>query len=292
MNRFIQIFLFSLLLLGDGFFYASAQENFCPLPPAPDWVSEVQPEVPAEYTPIDEYYLGRAVAATILTRYSPWLLKPGLTVYLNSICAAVAINSPAPNLYNGYHIMILDSPELNAFSTSGGHIFLSRGLVETLDSEDALAAIIAHEIAHIQLKHSVEVLNSLKRTKALSIMDQLAGNGSIAEDCGGSLWDIGSLFDKSVWEIAHTMLVNGFSQAQEFAADTYALSLLAATGYDPSALVDVLHILEKDFSPAGFHQTHPPAAIRIANLQGPLENYRIPDTRSFRTARYQFWFNK
>jgi predicted Zn-dependent protease len=206
---------------------------------------------------------------------------------LNRICTALVINSPVPGLYNGYHVLILDSPELNAFATSGGHIFICRGLVEALDSEDALAALIAHEIAHIQLKHSIEALNTLKLTETLSDSDQSGDNGGTAEEGGGSLWDTAGLFENSVWEIANTMLVNGFSQAQEFAADVYALSLLAAAGYDPSGMVEALGILEKDFSPAGFHRTHPPAAIRISNIQNALKNYRIPNTRSFRSSRYR-----
>jgi predicted Zn-dependent protease len=209
---------------------------------------------------VDEYFLGRAVGA-------------------------IVINSPIPDLYNGYHLQILDSPELNAFATPGGHIFLCRGLVEALDSEDALAAVIAHEIAHIQLKHSVEIITTITRTSELSAPDHPANAD------GGSLWNRESLFDESVWEIANAMLTNGFSQSQEFAADIYALSLLAAAGYNPSSLVDVLWVLESDFSPAGFNRTHPPAAIRIANIQAPLRTYHIQDTRSFRAARYKFYFN-
>jgi predicted Zn-dependent protease len=289
MNGFMQRFLFSLLLPGTGVFCAFAQEQPGPENPggmmtAPAWVSGVQSNAAEEYSPEDEYYLGRAVAATILTRYALWGGNPGLTAYLNRICAAMIINSPVSGLYNGYHVVILDSPELNAFATSGGHVFLCRGLVETLDSEDALAAVIAHEIAHIQLKHGIEVLNTLKRTEALSVVDKAADSGS--------LWDRASLFDRSVWEIANTMLVNGFSQAQEFAADVYALSLLATAGYAPSGMVEVLQILEKDFSPAGLHRTHPPAVVRIANIQSSIGNYRIQDTRTSRTSRYRFWFNQ
>jgi predicted Zn-dependent protease len=166
------------------------------------------------------------------------------------------IGSPDPALYNGCHVQILDSPELNAFATSGGHIFLCRGLIEALDSEDALAAVIAHELAHIQLKHSIADITTVKQTTE-SIPD-----GASNTD-GGSLWNRESLFDQSVWEIANSMLINGFSQSQEFAADAYALSLLASACYMPSSMIDVLRVLEKDFSPAGFNSTHPPAAIRI-----------------------------
>ncbi|MDR0303142.1 MAG: peptidase M48, partial [Treponema sp.] len=73
-----------------------------------------------EITPEQEYYIGRAVAANILSNYKFWTGGPALTAYLNNICTAITINSPRPDVYNGYHVAILDSNEINAFATSGG----------------------------------------------------------------------------------------------------------------------------------------------------------------------------
>ncbi|MCL2128659.1 MAG: M48 family metalloprotease, partial [Treponema sp.] len=102
-----------------------------------------------EITPEQEYYIGRAVGANILSTYRIWNGSPALTAYANRICNAITFNSPRPDIYNGYHVMLLDTDEINAFATSGGHIFLSRGIVTSAKSEDALAGVIAHEIAHI-----------------------------------------------------------------------------------------------------------------------------------------------
>jgi len=121
-------------------------------------------------TPEDEYYLGRAVAANILAVYKPYTVNTELTNYLNLICQALVINSSEPAVYNGYHVMVLDSRELNSFSTPGGHIFITKGLIDIVPSEDALAGIIAHEMAHIMLKHGIKMINDMKITNEADIM--------------------------------------------------------------------------------------------------------------------------
>jgi predicted Zn-dependent protease len=119
----------------------------------------------AELSPVDEYFLGRAVGANLLSRYKIYARNAPLTDYLNSICFALAVNSSQPDLYAGYHVLILDSPEINAFATPGGHIFITRALIQAVESEDALAAVIAHEMAHIHLKHGIAAVNNIKLTR-------------------------------------------------------------------------------------------------------------------------------
>ena len=84
-----------------------------------------------EITPENEYYIGRAVAATVLTNYKKANAEKQ-QAYLNKIINTLAINSEEAEPFNGYHVMILDSSEINAFATSGGHIFVTKGLFSTL----------------------------------------------------------------------------------------------------------------------------------------------------------------
>src|SRR5215469_12178386 len=72
--------------------------------------------------------------------------------------------------FNGFYVMILDTMQFNAFASPGGHIFLTRGLVEATTSEDMLAALIAHEMAHIQLKHGLNLISSMDITNQASAM--------------------------------------------------------------------------------------------------------------------------
>jgi predicted Zn-dependent protease len=223
----------------------------------------------------DAYILGRAVAVNILTRYRLYTQKPAAARYLNQICAAITINSPMPDIYNGYHVAILDSPDLNAFATTGGHIFVCRGLMEALTNEDALAAVLAHEIAHIQLRHSIELIKNTQLTQELS---------DFAEQSAG-LDEQELLFDNSVREL-DSLLVKGYSRRQEFAADSYAIKLLADAGYSPAGLIDVLTLLQRSGGTGGYNGTHPQPAQRISNVRGGLIRHPVHDTRSFRVSRF------
>jgi predicted Zn-dependent protease len=233
-----------------------------------------------DFTPEDEYYLGRSVGALILEQYRPYAGNPALLGYLNKICSTIVINSPKPGIFNGYHVMILDSPEINAFATTGGHIFITLGLIRAAASEDMLAAVIAHEIAHVQLSHSMEMIKSSELYRDLSAAAQRAKG--LANQA-----DRRQIFDRSVSEMANTIFTNGYSQTQEFDADTHAMVLLAAAGYEPSSLIDVLKILDQN-QPAsrGINKTHPSPPLRISNAQKTMGRYKIEDTRAFRRGRF------
>jgi predicted Zn-dependent protease len=188
-----------------------------------------------------------------------------------------------PDMYNGYHVGILDSPDLNAFATVGGHVFVCRGLLEALADEDAVAAVLAHEIAHIQLGHSADLIKEMKLNRELSNMADRAAH-FVNRDAGLSEQKI--LFYNSIREMVNTLIINGYSREQEFAADSYALKLLAGAGYSPSSLVDVLAFLQKNGGSGGYNGTHPLPAQRINNVRGEVPRYPVQDTRSFRASRF------
>ena len=238
-----------------------------------------------EINPEQEYFIGRAVAANILGTYRIQN-QPSLAAYLNRICNALIINSPRPEIFNGYHVNILDSEEINAFSTPGGHILITRGLIDCAVSEDTLAAVLAHEIAHIQLQHGLKAIKNSRINNALVV------TGTSAAGAALDMPELQSIFNESVNEIITTMMNNGYSQTQEFEADTMAMDLLALAGYEPSSLLDMLRSLERNQSGqrGGFNRTHPTPAQRITNAQKTAGSYNIADTRSFRRTRYEAIF--
>jgi predicted Zn-dependent protease len=240
-----------------------------------------------EFTPEQEYYIGRSVGANILTFYKPYTKDKTLTNYLNSICNAITINSLMPEIYNGYHIIVLDSNEINAFATSGGHIFVTRGLISAAKNEDALAAVIAHEIAHIQLHHSIEAIDKSRITEAILITSQ--STTQIAGKKNSDLARLNKVFSESVNDVVTTLVRNGYSQSQEFDADAKALALLASAGYDPNALIEMLEALKVNQSKqtGGFNKTHPMPQKRIDNVKSKLSAYKVQDTRKYRSARYK-----
>jgi predicted Zn-dependent protease len=238
-----------------------------------------------DITPEQEYYIGRAVAANILKNYSLWNGNSALTAYVNRICNAIAINSPRPDIFKGYHVALLDSNEINAFATSGGHIFITRGLVSSAKSEDALAGVIAHEIAHIQLQHSIKAIRTSRITNALMVTGASAA-GAVS---GYDVNEMADIFNETVGDIVGTLVNNGYSQVQEFDADKTALSLLAGAGYNPSGLIDMLKELQKiqKGDAGGFNKTHPSPDKRLAAAEKALSSQaQIRDTSSYRRARF------
>jgi predicted Zn-dependent protease len=247
--------------------------------------SEVWGSAFEDITPEQEYYIGRAVGANVLSAYKIQTNKPEQTNYVNKVLNALVINSPRPEIFNGYHAAILDSDEINAFATPGGHVFITRGLINCTTSEDTLAAVIAHEVAHIQLQHGLRAIKNSRFTQALLV------TGTSAASAAASNYNLSELvdtFSNSIGEIVTTMVTNGYSRNQEFDADTTALALMSWAGYEPSSLVDMLKVLEKEQGshPGGFNKTHPAPAQRITNAQKDVGKYSVPDTRSYRKARH------
>jgi predicted Zn-dependent protease len=238
-----------------------------------------------ELTPEDEYYLGRAVAAQILKSYPLYDRNSAMISYLNKICQALAVNSPQPALFNGYHVGILNSREINAFATPGGHIFITRGLLECADSEDALAAVIAHELAHIQLRHAAAIIEDQRLVNELA---HVSSRAAAIEARNASPQERAILFSRNITAMVITLFRNGFAQEQEFEADIKAAMLLRDAGYDPSALLGVLKALEKalPLHPGGFNTTHPSPAARIANVEKLSLSAGGRNTRAARNSRF------
>jgi predicted Zn-dependent protease len=239
-----------------------------------------------EMTMEDAYYLGRAVAANILAVYRPYTQNPELTSYLNRICNTIAINSPQPEMFNGYHVIILDSPEFNAFATPGGHILITKGLVDAAANEEILAAVIAHEFAHVILLHGVSIVADMRLNDALTATADRAAGIAARESQEAAR---AALFRSSVIKLADAMIKNGYSQAQEFEADNTAITLLAAAGYNPGALVELLKVLQRVQSSqkGGFNSTHPSPASRLVNAEKMNNRYLIQDTGSYRVPRFK-----
>ena len=226
-------------------------------------------KVTEQISPENEYYIGRATAAIILNDYDLYN-EPNLTKYLNKICGAITINSEKPDLYNGYYVAVLDSDEINAMATPGGHILITRGLLKCTSNEEELASVIAHEIAHIQKQHSISAIKT-SRFKDLSLnVASLAINESDNDEAK----QIMSVFGDSVDDVVSSLVLNGFSQEQEFEADSYALELLNNAGYNPHSIVNMLKTLEQNQAnhKRGFVKTHPEPKKKIKKIEKELNS--------------------
>jgi predicted Zn-dependent protease len=122
-----------------------------------------------DFTPEQEYYIGRTVGAVIINKYKPYNDKKA-NAYINLLGQTLAKASDMPETFNGYHFLILDSDEINALATPGGLIFITRGMLRCCRNEDAVAAVLEHEIGHVQFKHGLQAIKKSRITSALIIL--------------------------------------------------------------------------------------------------------------------------
>lgn len=217
-----------------------------------------------DFTPEQEYYIGRTVGAVILSQYKPYRNERA-TEYVNLLGQTLAQASDMPETFNGYHFLILDSDEINALSAPGGLIFITRGLLRCCRNEDAVAAVLAHEIGHVEYKHGLQAIKKSRITTALITI----GTESAKNFGGKDLATLTKTFEGSISDITSTLINNGYSRNFERQADLAAVTILKRVGYDPNGLVDMLKVMEKRLKPGGlgFAKTHPSPASRIAYIQ-------------------------
>lgn len=240
-------------------------------------IAEADAKRKEEFTPEQEYYLGRSVAAVILNKYPPHT-NPPANEYLNLIGQALAQASDMPEIFLGYRVLVLNSDEINAFATPGGHIFITKGLLRCCRTEDAVAAVLAHEIGHIQLKHGVQAIKQERTIQLGKTIAAELGAEKLLESFSGAIGDFTNM-----------MINTGYSRPFEYAADDVAQTLLRRLGYDPNGLIEVLMVMEKKLKPedAGFGKTHPAPQDRIEKVQKKTGiKYSPVLTPNARQARY------
>jgi beta-barrel assembly-enhancing protease len=225
-------------------------------------------------TPENEYYIGRAVMAGLFgqtqngQRRYPVYDRKDLTRYVNELGQTLALHSDRPETYGGYRFLVLDSEEINAFAAPGGLIVITRGMLRCCRTEDALAAVLAHEIGHIQFAHGLRSIQKSRITGAWTTVLAEAGKTFGPAELAEAV----QAFEGSISDVTQTLVVNGYGRAAEREADAAAIAMLRRTGYDPHALVDMLGQMQPRLKAGGldFAKTHPPPADRIREIRAKL----------------------
>jgi predicted Zn-dependent protease len=198
----------------------------------------------------EEVELGRSITAAVGARYKV-SRDIALTKYIALVGNTVAAHSDRPDLR--YYFAVLDSPDINAFAAPGGFVFMTRGALDLMNDEAALAGVLGHEVGHIALKHHGETIKAQKR-KALTMR---AGQvGLQFTKVAAFSREIGMLADPLVDDI----MVKGHSRAEEMESDKVGFQYAARAGYDPAGLREFLATLKAKTADAGvtkFLSTHP-----------------------------------
>ena len=210
--------------------------------------------------PEEERLIGESVALEIIGKYGGLLRDEAITKRVNLLGQAIAYYSTRPAL--NWKFAVLDSPSINGFSSPGGFVFITRGLYEqVMASDDALAAVLAHEIAHITERHALKII---------ARGEFVAGATTLAVKHNADAAQVQSQlsqFDTGIADLVKTILENGFDPKTELSADKVGRALAVTVGYAPGALRQVLVQLQQTKSdPKTTFSTHPPLADRIKNL--------------------------
>ena len=237
-----------------------------------------------EFTPEQEYYIGRSVGAVVLAKY-PAHEDGKINQYLNIIGQTLAQASDLPGIFGGYHFLVLNSNDINAFATPSGLVFVTRGLLRCCRNEDALAAVLAHEIGHIELRHGMQAIKKARITEALTT---IAAEG--AKTFGSK--EVAALtetFGGTITDITNTMIEKGYSRSSEYEADLKAVKLLRRVGYDPNGLVEMLTAMKKNLKAGGldFAKTHPSPENRIEEIKKDGLQYATVKAPTARQQRFQ-----
>ena len=169
-----------------------------------------------------------------------------------------------------YSFAVVDDDELNAFSLPGGYIFVNSGILKEAASDDELAGVLAHEIAHVAARHSVKRFESGLGLQLATLAAVATGQGQAAHGVS----------------VASQAAQLAYARQDELDADRLAVKYMKAAGFDPKAMLSFLEKLqERDrgrshYLPRGivrpyYAQTHPYVPERIRAVKEAL--YGVAD---------------
>lgn len=211
-----------------------------------------------------EIEIGRDAAAVLLGASKP-VNDIELQRYVNRVGRWVVNQTDRPNL--PWRFAVLDSTAVNAFATPGGNIFITNGLLQLLNSEDELAAVLAHEVAHVVQKHHIKAMSSIN-TSGLSGLVKLASVTKQGRSNRMTTEMVGQVKD---------MYLRGLDKDDEFEADSMGTVIASRAGYDPFALLAVLQTLDsinpENSELALLYKTHPPASDRLDKLEPVVDQF-------------------
>lgn len=161
-----------------------------------------------------------------------------------------------------YVIRIIDEDDVNAVSLPGGYIYMFKGLVDKLKTDDELAAVVAHEVGHITARHSMKRLQASYGALLLQIGALASNNVEVAQGVGA----------------AYQTVFLAYSRQDEFQSDKLAVRYMKRAGYDPMAIISVLKVLQENQRKSAlrrfsYFRTHPYVEERMAVVRREITGH-------------------
>lgn len=201
---------------------------------------------------------------------------PWLDDYLNSLGYRLAANSEHPEWPFGF--FIVHDSTINAFAAPGGYIGVHSGLILTTESESELAAVLAHEIAHVTQRHLARMYEAAGRHQIATTIAILAalllGGGNDQVNQAAIATGVA----------ANAQLQINFTRANEEEADRLGMGVLARSGFDPEAMATFFERMQRTSRLYGvrlpeFLSTHPVTVARIADARSRARQLAVEQPR-------------
>ena len=162
-----------------------------------------------------------------ITSKMPIYREARINKYLNRVGRLLVSNSDKPE--QNFTFTIIDSPDINAFATPGAYVYINRGLLNFMNSEAQLAAVIAHEIAHVTEDHASRQKRAQTGSTVLSgIVTILTQSSEVGR--ASALWGAAT--------------VRGYGRDMELEADRVGAEIMQAGGYNPQAMIEMIALLK------------------------------------------------
>jgi beta-barrel assembly-enhancing protease len=226
-----------------------------------------------------EQEMGDQIAGELNPRL-PLVRDPVLNQYVSLLGSRLAKESSRPEV--SYRFYIVNTPEENAFALPGGHIYVTRGLIQRTQNASELAAVLAHEIAHVAARHGAQKLERHLRTgTVVSLMYHVLFGREP------------QLLDREALTLGRKIWSAGHSRRDEREADALAVRYMAGAGIDPNGMRTLLEGLHEEDHSGGSQRlawfaSHPLTEERarwveeeIAALPGVERSAMVQDLTSY-----------
>jgi len=207
-----------------------------------------------------------------------------LTTYVNSVGQKVAASSDRTNI--PYHFAIVDSSDVNAFALPGGYVYITRGLLVRLENEAQLAAVLGHEIGHVNARHSMKSMQQkLGFSIIMATLDQAAGGSEKYQEWRGLI--------KTGSTVAFSAVSLGYGRDNELQADALGTEYADKAGYDTQGMVQLLEILKslserEPSSVEEFFMSHPRTSVRIKEVNTDIAKLPLQQPKGvFNESEYK-----
>jgi beta-barrel assembly-enhancing protease len=231
------------------------------------------PPLPASAMTIqEERELGEKVLQEV-RKIWPMVQDPGPREYVTRIGKRILATMETQPF--DYEFYVLNTTDINAFAVPGGKVFMNSGLFTTVENEDELAGVMAHEIGHVVARHIAR--QSEQGTKlALATLGALLAGIFLGPQAAAAI-GITS-------QAASATAMLKYSRENEEESDYLGLKFMERAGYDPKAMVSMMKKLRRVSGPAGsdpptYLLSHPAVEQRMGNLEIQMMNLPPEDRK-------------